>query len=70
MPWKARVRASSVLMPWRAAVARQERMAQNSSAPVMERMQPEILIRNLLMRMTRSASLLVNGTRRSRANRR
>jgi len=32
-------------------------MAQNSSAPTMERMQPEILIRSLLMRMALSASL-------------
>jgi hypothetical protein len=28
-------------MPWRVAVARQERMAQKASAPCMERMQPE-----------------------------
>jgi hypothetical protein len=45
-------------MPWRAAVARQDRIAQNSSAPVMERMQPEILIRSLLIRIALSASLL------------
>jgi hypothetical protein len=30
----AKVRASSQPMPWRAAVARQERMAQKVSAPV------------------------------------
>ena len=34
----------------------------------MERMQPEILIRSLLMRIACSAALFVNGTRRSRAN--
>jgi len=39
-------------------------------APVIERMQPETLIRSLLIRMVLSASLLSNGTRRSRANRR
>ena len=44
-PWKALMSASSALIPWRAAVPRQERIAQNSSAPVIERMQPEILIR-------------------------
>jgi hypothetical protein len=39
------------------------------SAPVMERMQPETLMRSLLILITRSASLLSNGTRRSRVNR-
>jgi hypothetical protein len=32
-------------------------MAQNASAPVMDRMHPEILIRNLDMRISRSAAL-------------
>jgi hypothetical protein len=32
-------------------------MAQNSSAPAMERMQPEILIRSLLIRIACSAAL-------------
>ena len=32
-------------------------MAQKISAPVIDRMQPEILMRSLLIRMTRSASL-------------
>jgi hypothetical protein len=40
-------------------------VAQKVSAPVMERMQSETLIRSLLIRMTRSASLLSKGTRRS-----
>ena len=39
--------------------------AQKISAPVMERMQPETLIRSLLILMTCSASLLSKGTRRS-----
>ena len=45
-------------------------MAQKVSAPDMERMQPETLMRSLLILMTCSAGLFVNGMRRSRANRR
>ena len=45
-------------------------MAQNASAPVMDRMQPETLIRSLPILISRSAALLSNGTRGSAVNRR
>ena len=41
LPSAARARAPGQPVPWRAAVARQERIAQKVSAPFMERMQPE-----------------------------
>src|SRR5277367_5400450 len=44
-PWNALVSASRAGMRWRVAVARQERIAQNSSAPAVDRRQPEILMR-------------------------
>jgi hypothetical protein len=70
VPAAARARASSQPMPWRAAVARQERIAQKIPAPRIGRMQPETLIRSLAILMTCSAGLLPKGTRRSRAKRR
>ena len=57
-------------MPCLAAVDRWERMAQNASAPVRDRMQPEILIRGFPLLISRSAALLSNGTRGSVVNRR
>ncbi len=70
VPAAARARASSQPMPWRAAAARQERIAQKVSAPRTGRMQPETVIRSLAIRMTCPAGLLSKGTRRSRAKRR
>jgi hypothetical protein len=57
-------------MPWRVAVSGWERMAQKVSPPCMERTQPGTLTRSLLILMTCSASLLLNGTLRSWGNRR
>jgi hypothetical protein len=37
-------------------------MAQNASAPAMDLMDPDTLIRSLDMRISRSAALLSNGT--------
>ena len=47
-----------------------ERMAQNCSAPVRVRRQPETFCRILIIRISRSAALLSNGTRASMVNRR
>src|SRR4029077_7962195 len=52
LPSAARVRASRQVMPWRGAGAREERMAQKVSSPFMARMQPETLMRSLLILMT------------------
>jgi hypothetical protein len=43
-------------------------MAQNASAPFMDRMQPETLTCSLLILISRSAALLSNGTRGSAVN--
>ena len=50
-------------MPCLAAVDRQERMAQKFWAPVMDRMQPETLIRSLPILISRSAALLPRSDR-------
>jgi hypothetical protein len=56
-------------MPCLAAVVRQERMAQKFWAPVIDRMQPDTLIRSFPILISRSAALLPDGTRASCVNR-
>ena len=50
-----------MLMPCLAAVDRWEQMAQKFWAPVMDRIQPETLIRSFPILISRSAALLSNG---------
>jgi hypothetical protein len=55
-------------MPCLAAVDRYERMAQNVSAPVIDRMQPDTLILSLAVLTSRSAALLSKGASGSAVN--
>src|SRR5215210_3421930 len=63
------VSARRMLTPCFRAVEMTERMAAHISAPTTVRNPPEIVIRSFIMRMSRSAWLLVNGTSKSAVNR-
>src|SRR6478752_4460507 len=63
------VSARRMLTPCFRAVEMTERIAANISAPTTVRNPPEIFIRSFIMRMSRSAWLLVNGTSKSAVNR-
>src|SRR5208283_1743693 len=60
--WGSSVRASRIFQPCFLAVAMNERRTAKSVAPSSERKPPEIFCRSFIMRPSRSASLLVNGT--------
>src|SRR3954467_3034272 len=69
-PLVSSVRTSNGRRPCLAAVARYERIAAKSWAPARVRMHPETFCLIFTIRMSRSAGLLSNGTRRSVAKRR
>src|SRR4029079_1298131 len=62
------VSARRMLTPCFRAVEMTERIAANISAPTTVRNPPEIFIRSFIMRISRSAWLLVNGTSKSAVN--
>src|SRR3954466_5228422 len=70
LPLVSSVRTSNGRRPCLAAVAREERIAAKSWAPARVRMHPDTFCLIFTIRMSRSAGLLSNGTRRSEAKRR